>query len=225
MIRLSVSGGWLGLPQDMVSDLVAGATTRSLRTGETLFRAGDVGDGCYRLDEGLLKVSLISSEAEERIIAILKPGAIVGDLAVMDGLPRSATVVAFTDCKLHFISRALFELFAHNHPKIYEHLVKVLATRLRDTDETIASLAFLSMKGRLARALLELSENLGQESDSGAIRIPYMISQRDLAAMAGVARENTNRVLTEWERMGLVTKSSGHYQINDTERLKEESDW
>src|SRR5262245_37400914 len=72
MLRLSVSGGWLGLPQDMVSDLVAGATTRSLSTGETLFRAGDVGDGCYRLDEGLLKVSLISSEAEERIIAILK---------------------------------------------------------------------------------------------------------------------------------------------------------
>ena len=78
------------------------------------------------------------------------------------------------------------------------------------------------MKARVARALLDLAEDIGEETNSGGILIPRMINQGDLAAMAGVARENTNRILSEWKRSNLVTKSSGSYWIADKARLESE---
>ena len=90
--------------------------------------------------------------------------------------------------------------------------MKLLAARLRQADEIIASLAFLPAKARVAYALLGLAENLGEETDSGAVLIPRIINQGDIAAMAGVARENASRILSEWERKNLVTKSSGSYR-------------
>jgi len=99
--------------------------------------------------------------------------------------------------------------------------VKLLAARLRQADEIIASLAFLPAKARVAYALLGLAENLGEETDSGAVLIPRIINHGDIAAMAGVARENASRILSEWERKNLVTKSSGSYRI-DGVKLKGE---
>src|SRR5262245_63593103 len=98
MVELSVSGTWSGLPKELSSDLLACAPLRRLKAFDTLFQSGDIGDGCFRLDRGLLKVALVSPQVKEQIVAILTPGAIVGDLAVLDGLPRSASVVALSDC-------------------------------------------------------------------------------------------------------------------------------
>jgi CRP/FNR family transcriptional regulator len=219
MFKPSVSGTWSG---PLAPELFAGARSCSLRAGDTLFRQGDTGDGCYRLDKGLLKVCLTSPKGEERIIAFLYSGAIVGDLAVIDGLPRAASIAAVTDSELHFVSQVAFQHFAQKHPEIYLHLAKMLAARLRSADDIISSFAFLPMKARVARALLDLAEDLGEETNSGGILIPRMINQSDLAAMAGVARENTNRILSEWKRGNLVTKSSDSYWIADKARLEGE---
>jgi CRP-like cAMP-binding protein len=224
MVHLSTGGTWSGLPKEIASELFASATFHRLKAGDALFQTGDVGDGCYRLDKGLLKVSLISPQVRERIVAIITPGAVVGDLAVIDGLPRSASVHAITDCELRRLSRAAFEQLAQEHPEIHRYLVKLLAARLRQADDIIASLAFLPVKARVAQALLSLAKNLGEKTDSGAVLIPRMINQADIAAMAGVARENTSRVLSEWERRKLVTKSSGSYRIDDEARLEGEID-
>ena len=141
-MRLSICGTWSGLPKDIASELFARAAFHRLKAGDTLFQTGDSGDGCYRLDSGLLKVSLISPQSKERIVAILTPGTVVGDLAVIDGLPRSASVLALTDCELRFLTRAAFEDLAREHPEIHQYLVKLLAARLRQADDVIASLAF-----------------------------------------------------------------------------------
>ncbi len=219
-MQLSVCGTWSGLPNEIASELFASATLHQLKTGDTLFQTGDEGDGCYRLDAGLLKVSLISPQVRERIIAIITPGAVVGDLAVIDGLPRSASVHALTNCELRFLSRSAFERLAQEHPEIHQYLVRLLAARLRQADDIIASLAFLPVKARVAHALLALAEHLGEETDSGGVLIPRIINQADIAAMAGVARENTSRILSEWEREKLVTKLSGSYRIDNKAKLK-----
>ena len=158
-------GTWSGLPKHIASELFRSATIRRLKAGDTLFQTGDSGDGCYRLDIGLLKISLISPQARERIIAILTPGAIVGDLAVIDGLPRSASVVALTNSELRFLSGDAFEQLAREHPEIHQYLVKLLAARLRRADDVIASFAFLPAKARIAQALLSLAETLGEETN------------------------------------------------------------
>lgn len=224
VMQLSVYSTWSRLPKEIASELFASATFHQLKAGDTLFQTGDKGDGCYRLDQGLLKVSLISPQVRERIIAIITPGAVVGDLSVIDGLPRSASVHALTNCELRFLSRAAFDRLAQEHPEIHQYLVKLLAARLRQADEIIASLAFLPVKARVAHTLLALAENLGEETDSGGVLIPRIITQGDIAAMAGVARENTSRILSEWERKKLVTKSSGAYWIQDKAKLRGEID-
>ena len=100
-----------------------------------------------------------------------------------------------------------------------------MTARLREANYTIASLAFLRVKGRVARALLELAENSASRPTSGAILIPRMFHQRDLAAMAGVARENVNWILSDFERKRLVTKSAGSFQIDDKAKLEREVAW
>ena len=219
-----VSGILPNLPIQFSGRLLANAKPHSLAERGVLFQAGDVADGCYRLDHGLLKVSIASPQGDERILTILGPGSIVGELAIIDGGLRSATVVAIRDCKLSFISREAFVSCLREYPEIYSDLVSTLVSRLREADDAMAAASFLTVKARVARALLELAEHLGRESDSGQIVILHKIRQSDIAAMAGVARENVSRTLTELKRRGLISQSSSYYCINDKRKLSGETE-
>jgi CRP-like cAMP-binding protein len=212
------------LPEHVSTDLFESATSVKISADELLFLAGDAGDGCYRVDDGLLKVTMVSRSGTERILAFLGPGAIVGELSIIDGLPRSASVVAVRDAELSFISRAVFEQCANKHPDVYKSLVSVLAARLRETDEVIAAESFLPLKGRVACTLLELAQTFGQDVGSGRIVIRQKIGQSDLAAMAGIARENVSRILNDWKRRKLVSRLSGYYCLENKAQLEHEAD-
>jgi CRP/FNR family transcriptional regulator, cyclic AMP receptor protein len=213
-----------GLPGRLATDLFAGAKPAQLAADETLFLASDLGDGCYRIEQGLLKVTMVSRAGSERILAFFGPGAIVGELSMIDGLPRSASIVAVRDCKLSFLSRAAFEAFAQKHPDVYKSLVKILATRLRETDAVVAAGSFLPLKGRVASTLLELADHFGQDVGSGRIVIRQKIGQSDIAAMAGIARENVSRILTDWKRRKLVSRLSGYYCLENKAQLQHEAE-
>jgi CRP/FNR family cyclic AMP-dependent transcriptional regulator len=211
-----------GLPADLSTKLFASAKPLRLAGSAILFRAGASDDGCYRVEDGLLKVTIVSGSGAERILAFLGPGAIVGELSIIDGLPRSATVIAVRDAKLSFLSRTEFEVFAEKHPEVYKSLVRLLAKRLRETDSTVAAGSFLSLKGRVARTMLELAEHFGQEVAPGRIVIRQKIGQNDLAAMAGIARENVTRVLNDWQRHKVLSRPSGYYCIENKSQLEDQ---
>jgi CRP/FNR family cyclic AMP-dependent transcriptional regulator len=213
-----------GLPEHLSASLFTRAAAVGLSADEVLFLAGDSGDGCYRVEEGLLKVTMMSRGGDERILAFLGTGAIVGELSILDGLPRSASVVAVRDSKLSFLSRAAFEEFAQKHPEIYKSLVTMIATRLRETDAVIAAGSFLPLRGRVALTLLELAHDFGQDVGSGRIVIRQKIGQSDLAAMAGIARENVSRILNDWKRRKLVSRLSGYYCLEDKVKLQNEAE-
>ncbi|HXX09295.1 MAG TPA: Crp/Fnr family transcriptional regulator [Pseudolabrys sp.] len=210
------------LPERLSSSLLANAKPVKLAANELLFLSGDPGDGFYRLNEGLLKVSMVSPKGAERILAILGPGSIVGDMAVIDGRPRSASVSALRDCKLSFVSRSAFETIAAKNPEVYKHLLGLLASRLRDTDQVVAAGTFLPVKGRVARAMLDLAAAFGNDVGGGRIVIRQKLSQSDVAAMAGIARENVSRILNEWMRLKLVTRLAGYYCIENASKLERE---
>src|SRR5262245_18900300 len=107
------------LPEFISARLFSAATKHCLKADQPLFVAGDAGDGCYRLERGLLKVVITSARGNERILAILGPGGIVGELAMIDRQPRFASVFAIRDCELSFISRKDFEDYTRQHPEIY----------------------------------------------------------------------------------------------------------
>ena len=164
------------------------------------------------------------SRGNERILAFLGLGAIAGELSVIDRLPRSASVIAVRPTILSFVSDADFQEFGKEHPQVYEALVALLATRLRETDTTIAAGTFLPLHGRVACALLELAQEFGQDVGSGRIVIHQKIGQRDLAAMAGIARESVNRILNDWKRRRLVSQLSGYYCIENKAQLQKEAE-
>src|SRR5438309_6335371 len=137
------------LPAELSQSLFAKARPLSLKADQTLFVAGDEGDGCYRVDEGLLKASIAAPAGSERILAILGPGAVVGEPSVIDGGPRSASVTALRDSKLSFVDRAAFEAFGQSTPGLYRHITTLLAQRLRDTNDALLATNFLSVKGRV----------------------------------------------------------------------------
>jgi CRP/FNR family cyclic AMP-dependent transcriptional regulator len=210
-------------PEKLAVQLFAHAQPKALAADEVLFLAGDPGDGCYRVEQGLLKVSMLAPSGAERILAIVGPGGIVGELSTIDGLPRSASVAAVRDSELIFVSRAAFQAFAKQHGEVYQHLVTLLAGRLRDTDGVVAAESFLPLKGRVARALLDLAEAFGQDVGQGRILIRQKVSQSDVAAMAGIARENVSRILNDWIRDKLVSRLSGYYCLENKARLQRES--
>jgi CRP/FNR family transcriptional regulator, cyclic AMP receptor protein len=208
------------LPTHLSTELFASAEAIRLRADQILFRAGDSGNGCYRIEDGLLKVTMVSRFGAERILAFLGRGAIVGELSIIDGQPRSASVVAVRDASVSFLSSAAFEAFAEEHPELNKWLVRLLARRLRETDATVAASSFLSLKGRMARTLLELADHFGQEVGPGRIVIRQKIRQTDLAAMAGIARENVTRILNDWQRRKLMSRLSGYYCLENKAQLE-----
>jgi CRP/FNR family transcriptional regulator, cyclic AMP receptor protein len=212
------------LPDRLSTGLLANSTLRHLAADEMLFLAGDPGDGFYRVEEGLLKISIISASGAERILAILGPGSIVGDLAIIDGKPRSASVSALRETRLQFVSQTAFGAFAEKKPEVYKYLAKVLAERLRDTDAIVAAGSFLPLKGRVARALLELAEGFGRNVGGTRVVIRQKVSQSDVAAMAGIARENVSRIMNDWIRDKTLTRAAGYYCLEDPAKLKRDSE-
>ena len=210
------------LPEAYSSKLLVSAKTVLLRQAHVLFRKGDPGDGCYWLQRGVLKIIVTSPNGEERILAVLGQGSIVGELAMLDALPRSATVEAITDCHLIFVSRAAFNACLAQHPEIYGDLVSTLVHRLRLTDEETAAASFLTVKARVARAFLQLARHLGRDMGSGQILISHKISQNDLAAMAGVARESVSRTLSKWRREKIIRQlSRSNYVVHKAQLERE----
>jgi CRP/FNR family transcriptional regulator, cyclic AMP receptor protein len=214
-----------GLPEPLFKSLFSRATEVRLRADEVLFFAGDVGDGCYRVEEGLLKVTMVSRSGDERILAFVGPGEIVGELSVIDRRPRSASVIGVQNVALSFLSTTNFQNFARQYPEVYKFLLILLAARIRETDVAIAAATFLSMRGRLACALIELAHHFGEDVGSGRIVIQQKLSQADLAAMAGLARESVSRILNDWTRRKLVSRREGYYRIENKTRLENEEFW
>jgi CRP/FNR family transcriptional regulator, cyclic AMP receptor protein len=211
------------LSNEHVEALFTKAGAARIVAGRTLFLAGEPATGCYRVDQGLLKVSTLSEAGGERILAIVGPGALVGELAMLDDRPRSATVTAIRDSELSFVSRGEFRAFAEKNPQIYKHLSMLLARRLRDTNAAIATTSLLTLRGRIARALLDLSEAFGHDVGSGRILIRQKITQSDLAAMAGIARENLSRILKDWSRQSVISRLAGYYCLDNKSVLEREA--
>src|SRR6266566_2713890 len=210
------------LPAEWSQSLFAKARPVSLVANQTLFVAGDEGDGCYQVEEGLLKASIAAPAGSERILAILGPGSVVGELSMIDGGPRSASVTALRDSKLSFVGRSAFEAFGQSRPELYRHVATLLARRLRDTDDALVATNFLSVKGRVARTLLSLSEAFGRDIGHGRTLVRQKVSQSDLAAMTGIARENVSRVLHDWSSRSLVSRLAGYYCLENVAALKRE---
>ncbi len=108
-------------------------------------------------------------------------------------------------------------------PELYRHVTMLLARRLRDTNNALVATSFLSLKGRVARALLSLSDAFGHDVGGGRILVRQKVTQSDLAAMAGIARENVSRILKDWTNHALISRLAGYYCLEKKSAIEREA--
>lgn len=197
------------------------ARRRRYPRGETVFREGDPCTGLYVVEDGRVKVRVTSPEGKERILALLGPGDVLGELAVLDGGPRCADVVAQEECTLIFLDGEEFREFLRGHPEASVRLLRLLARRLRSADLQLHDAAFYDVRGRLARTLLRLASEHGEEVGEG-ILCPRL-SQAEVAHLIGATRESVNAWLGRFERMGLLRRREGRWVVVDPDRLRREA--
>jgi CRP/FNR family transcriptional regulator, cyclic AMP receptor protein len=217
---LEGSSLFAGFDRSALDALMRSARMITVAPDETLFVQGDAPDGCYAILEGVLKVSIIGPDGEEALLALVGAGEVIGEMAMIDGQPRSATLAALKQSTLAFISKPRFTAFAESCPAIYRHMLEMLVSRLRRSNEAFAGQLLLPLGGRLARALLRLTEVFGHPLADGRILIRQKLTQSDLALMTASARENVNRQLAEWRAAGIISRISAYYCVEDIDRLR-----
>jgi CRP/FNR family cyclic AMP-dependent transcriptional regulator len=201
--------------------LLAAARPIALTSRQVLFHAGDAGAGCFFLREGAVKAAVVARDGQERLLAVLGRGALIGELSLIDGQPRSATISALKPSLLLHLPAAVFYRVADSEPLVYREALKILARRLRETNDWVVAQGTVPVEGRVARAFVTLADGLGEPRPGGRILITNKITQTDIAAMAGVARENASRTINDLLRDGILDREGSHYVIARPEELRD----
>jgi len=182
--------------------------------GQMVFASGDPGDNLYIVESGRVKLVLTSPDGRESILDLLGPADFFGELALMDGEPRSADAVVVEPSVLLLLGRTEFLRFLEQRSHVAIQLIGVLSRRLRRDAGLLHDVAFLDVPARLARAILRLAE----PGPDGVVRTPRL-TQTDLAGVAGTTRETLNKWLGFYEDEGLIRRETGRIAVLDPERL------
>lgn len=199
---------------DELSDLLSLASQVEMKKGQTLMLQGDPGNFLIILLAGQARVSMVSSNGREITLDYAYEGAVLGEIAVLDGGDRSASVLALLDGSYLRLTRAAFEAFVERQPGMAWRLLKELARRLRQANATIESDRAFASGPRLARFLQRLM--IVGEND-GRLRLD--LNQSELGSFAGMSREHINRQLSTWADSGLIALDHGRIRILDSRLL------
>jgi CRP/FNR family cyclic AMP-dependent transcriptional regulator len=193
-----------GLDAVALERVAAGMRSRRFRRGEVIFHAGDPGDALFIIVSGDVKISLPSETGDEAILATLRPGAVFGELALLDGAPRSASATALGPTETVVLPRDRFRELIATEAGVRDALLASIAGELRRLTTHVEELHFLDITGRLAARLVRLAEESGMPTPDGGIRLRTNLTQADLAAMVGCTRQSVNKLLGQFTDDGLL---------------------
>jgi CRP-like cAMP-binding protein len=198
------------------------------RRDTVIFFQGDASDSLHLILSGSVKVYQTSEQGRERILKILGPWEIVGELAMLDGQPRSATVAALDDTETLSISRRDFERLVAERPEILWRVVETLCEKLRHASGEMVEMSFREVPYRLLRVLTQLCDQHGQATAEGC-RIVLKLTSAELAGMVGTSREDVGRLLAQFQERGLVRLDRRQIVVPDPKvlarALEYASDW
>lgn len=201
---------------DELMDMLALASRHDMKKGQTLLLQGDPGDMLIILLAGAAKVTMVAMNGREITLDYADAGAVLGEIAVLDGGARSASVIALSVGSYLRLTRAAFEAFVERQPGMAWRLMRELARRLRQTNTTIESDRAFASGPRLARFLQRLTF---KDSADGRLRLD--LSQTELGSFAGMSRENINRQLAAWADCGIIALDHGRIRVLDSTFLSE----
>jgi CRP/FNR family transcriptional regulator, cyclic AMP receptor protein len=210
--------------------LVAAALrTRRFRRAETVFHAGDPGDALFIVAEGKVKITIPPDDGSEpAILTTIGPGGFFGELALLDGAPRSATAVALETVEARVLRRDAFDVLVDSQPTLRRALLATLAGELRRITAQVEDLHFLDLPGRLARHILRMLDDAEEAGGGSSVdghvmvgerRLPWPYTQAELAGMIGGSRQSVNRLLADFVAQGLLRFDGAELVIPDVARL------
>ncbi|MBK4722740.1 Crp/Fnr family transcriptional regulator [Azospirillum sp. YIM DDC1] len=194
-----------------------GSTTKKSR-GDLLFNVGDPPDGLYVVLQGEVGVYATDHRGNQLLLNVLAQGAVVGDIAVMDGQERTAAVTAHTAADLFFVPRGAFLTYLESCPKLCIHFAALLASRCRYVTRNMEGMYFMTAPQRVAHALLALARD-GHKADDG-LRLREPVNQSALALRVGLSREYVNKTMRMFVRGGIITYRAGYVTLCDMDHLK-----
>ena len=193
------------------------------RKNVTIFHINDPGNALFILKSGMVKITIEDHNGREIILRVLYPTDFFGDMALLDGMPRSATVTTQEATDALVIYRDHFLNLIDKFPRILLNMTATLSRRLRRVNELIRSLAFYDVYGKVARVLLDLATERGRKTDTGTV-IDLRLTQQELAELAGMSRETMTRTLRDFQQAGVVRIESGIITILEIDMLRREMD-
>lgn len=193
-----------GLSPEVIDELVAGSRVRRYPAGQIIWSEGDPGDALLILEEGQIRIFRMGLDGQESVLAVVEPPAAIGELALLDGAPRSASVVAQRPVTVRFVPRQTFRQLLAREPSMVYGLLKTLAQMVRASDERYSRMLGLDVPGRLAAWLLDRARRTEHTVAGGPVTVTIGRSQGELAAELGTTRSTLNRALKDFEERGLI---------------------
>jgi CRP/FNR family cyclic AMP-dependent transcriptional regulator len=182
------------LTAQQIESLSACIVTRSVKRGTNIYVKGDPGTSLCGIGAGTVKISAPSADGKDAVFNVLGKGDIFGEIALLDGNPRTADATAVTDCELFVIERRDFLPLIRKEPEIALGIIEILCSKLRRTTQQAEEVMFLDLPSRLAKALMRLVD-----ADTGMRERKVTITQKDLGNLIGMSRESTNKQLRIWQ--------------------------
>lgn len=183
--------------------------------GASIFAKGDPGNSLFFVISGTVKIGVSSADGRGAIFNLINPGEIFGEIAVLDGLARTADAIANSDCELFVMDRRDFMILLDSQPLLAKKMIALLCVRLRWVSDHVEQVIFPDLPGKLAKALLRLIDKPG-----GSSAHEIAVTQQEVAEMVGMSRESVNKQLHEWSALGLVRVQRGVIAILELNALK-----
>jgi CRP/FNR family transcriptional regulator, cyclic AMP receptor protein len=205
------------LEPDAFDQLCRYAKHSMLKRGASLFSKGDPGISLYAVISGTVKMSISSPDGRNAILNIIGPGEIFGEIALLDGGARSADAIANSNCELFVIDRREFIPFVKSQPALAMKFIELLCERLRRTSDQVEQIILQNLPGRLASALLRLSEKHELAPQGRTIAM----TRQEISEMVGMTRESINKQLRAWAARGWVRLEHGAIVVLNAEMLRD----
>src|ERR687888_400970 len=207
------------IPQATIRKLAEAGAVRQYRRGTYLFHQGDDSPSVFFLWKGRVEISSISVTGHRQLHTTLDGPQFFGELGVLGEMPRTATAIALEDTTVWVATGETFLRFLTDHPDVSRSLLAALARQVQAHEAFTEDLLFLDLKGRVAKRLLQLvSPNLEHLPPDGVV-LPSVVTHADLASLCGGSRENVTRILSEFQRRGLVERNGRRYVLKDVSGL------
>jgi CRP/FNR family cyclic AMP-dependent transcriptional regulator len=207
------------IPREALDAILLQATEKSVRRGQTVFQKGDEGSYMVAVLSGRIRISATSSEGREVTLNMIDSGEVFGEMALLDGKPRSADATALENSNLMMVERRHFLPYLTASNDLALRVIDVLCERLRETSETLGNFAMLDLPGRLARRLLNLAAEYGSAAN-GRTLLEIRLSHTDLGRFVGCSRETVNKQMRAWEEIGIVAREGGRIAVCKPAALK-----